>query len=243
MVFDAQSGRLHSLGACSRGIYDNRKRRWRRSSSARIGNTIAASSRCARTILSSPSLACTPARGLGEAAKSRTRSASCGATPRLRVKSYDELNAWLMDKCACPLRACTSGTFERTIREVFEEERPKLIPYRGRFGWSTPCRPRCRRPAWSGRQQQILGQRQRRWSAGRHPRLCRSHCDPPGRADCGEHRRALAAARRFMIPGIRAGSARKPGALQRRAVQGLGVPRRWTARRSWPGPTTATGRW
>jgi hypothetical protein len=55
-------------------------------------------------------------------------------TPRLRVKSYDELNAWLMDKCIAWAKA--HGHPERPdqmIWEVFEEERPKLIPYRGRF--------------------------------------------------------------------------------------------------------------
>ena len=55
-------------------------------------------------------------------------------TPRLRFKSYDELNAWLMDKCIAWAKA--HGHPERpdqTIWEVFEEERPKLIPYRGRF--------------------------------------------------------------------------------------------------------------
>jgi hypothetical protein len=55
-------------------------------------------------------------------------------TPRLRFKSYDDLNAWLMDKCMAWTKA--HGHPERpdqTIWEVFEEERPKLIPYRGRF--------------------------------------------------------------------------------------------------------------
>ena len=55
-------------------------------------------------------------------------------TPRLRVKSYDELNAWLMDKCIAWAKAHAHPELpERTIWEVFEEERPKLIPYRGRF--------------------------------------------------------------------------------------------------------------
>ena len=55
-------------------------------------------------------------------------------TPRLRVKSYDELNAWLMDKCVAWAKAHAHPELsERTIWEVFEEERPKLIPYRGRF--------------------------------------------------------------------------------------------------------------
>jgi hypothetical protein len=55
-------------------------------------------------------------------------------TPRLRVRSYDELNAWLVDKCVVWAKAHAhpeqSG---KTIWEAFEDERPKLIPYRGRF--------------------------------------------------------------------------------------------------------------
>ena len=55
-------------------------------------------------------------------------------TPRLRVKSYDELNAWLTDKCIAWAKAHAHPEQpDRTIWEVFEEERPKLVPYRGRF--------------------------------------------------------------------------------------------------------------
>jgi hypothetical protein len=55
-------------------------------------------------------------------------------TPRLRVKSYDELNAWLMDKCIAYAKVHSHPERpDRTVWEVFEEERPKLIAYRGRF--------------------------------------------------------------------------------------------------------------
>jgi hypothetical protein len=67
--------------------------------------------------------------------------------PRLWFKSYDELNAWLLDKCLAWAKAHAHP--ERPVRliwEVFEEDRPKLVPYRGRFD-STRCRPRCPRPA------------------------------------------------------------------------------------------------
>src|SRR3954467_9090653 len=50
-------------------------------------------------------------------------------TPRLRVKSYDELNAWLVDKCIAYAKAHAHP--ERP--DLFEEERPKLVAYRGRF--------------------------------------------------------------------------------------------------------------
>jgi hypothetical protein len=55
-------------------------------------------------------------------------------TPRLRVKSLEELNAWLLDRCVAYARAHKHPEFkERTVWEVFEEERPKLIAYAGRF--------------------------------------------------------------------------------------------------------------
>jgi hypothetical protein len=55
-------------------------------------------------------------------------------TPRLRVKSYEELNAWLLDKCIAHARAHKHPEMpDRTVWECFEEERGKLIGYRGRF--------------------------------------------------------------------------------------------------------------
>ena len=55
-------------------------------------------------------------------------------TPRLRVKSYDELNTWLMDKCIAYAKAHSHPERpDRTVWDVFEEERPKLVVHRGRF--------------------------------------------------------------------------------------------------------------
>jgi Mu transposase, C-terminal domain len=61
-------------------------------------------------------------------------------TLRLRFKSYDELNAWLLDECFSWAKAhAHPGWSGQMIWEVFEEERPKLIPYRGRFdGFHAP---------------------------------------------------------------------------------------------------------
>lgn len=54
--------------------------------------------------------------------------------PRRRVKSYKELNGWLLDRTIAFARAHRHPEFrERTVWKVFEEERPKLVPYRGRF--------------------------------------------------------------------------------------------------------------
>jgi len=55
-------------------------------------------------------------------------------TPRLRFKTYDDLNAWLVDKCLVGAGAhAHPEQSDQTIWEVFEAERPKLVPYRGRF--------------------------------------------------------------------------------------------------------------
>jgi hypothetical protein len=50
------------------------------------------------------------------------------------VRSYDELNAWLLDRCISYAKAHRHPEFkDRTVFEVFEEERPSLVPYAGRF--------------------------------------------------------------------------------------------------------------
>lgn len=55
-------------------------------------------------------------------------------TPRPRVRSYDELNAWLLDRCIGYGKAHRHPEFkDRTVFEVFEQERPSLVPYAGRF--------------------------------------------------------------------------------------------------------------
>lgn len=55
-------------------------------------------------------------------------------TPRLRFKNHDELNAWLLDKCIAYAKAHRHPEFaNRTIWEVVEAERRKLVPYAGRL--------------------------------------------------------------------------------------------------------------
>ena len=54
--------------------------------------------------------------------------------PRIRAKSYDELNAWLLDQCIAYAKAHRHPEVrECTIWESFEAERPSLVPYAGRF--------------------------------------------------------------------------------------------------------------
>jgi len=50
------------------------------------------------------------------------------------VKSYEELNAWLLDRTIAYAKAHPHPELrERTVWEVFETERASLVPYRGRF--------------------------------------------------------------------------------------------------------------
>jgi hypothetical protein len=54
--------------------------------------------------------------------------------PLLRLKNYDELNAWLLDKGIIHVKAHRhSELTEQTAWQVFEAERPKLVPYAGGF--------------------------------------------------------------------------------------------------------------
>jgi len=54
--------------------------------------------------------------------------------PRLRFRSYAGLNAWLLEQCVAYARAQRHPEIaDRTIWEMFEAERPALVPYAGRF--------------------------------------------------------------------------------------------------------------
>ena len=55
-------------------------------------------------------------------------------TPRLRVTSYDELNAWLLDRCVAYAKAHRHPELaDRTVWQAFEAERGQLVPIGGRF--------------------------------------------------------------------------------------------------------------
>jgi hypothetical protein len=50
------------------------------------------------------------------------------------VKSYDELNAWLLDKCVSYAKAHKHPErSDQTVWQMFEAERVKLVPIPGRF--------------------------------------------------------------------------------------------------------------
>ena len=81
-------------------------------------------------------MACTPASGWekGQVEKQVGTVRGRFFTPRLRAKSFDELNAWLLDKCLAHAKAHDHPDLkEQTIWQVFEAERPSLVPYAGRF--------------------------------------------------------------------------------------------------------------
>src|ERR1700681_4291087 len=136
MVFDAHD-RAFALfkGACTRGIYDNMKTA---AETIFVGKERAYNRRfvqmCGHYLVEP--VACTPASGWekGQVENQVGLVRERFFTPRLRVKNYDELNAWLLDQCIAYARAHHHTELtEQTIWEVFEAERPKLVPYAGRF--------------------------------------------------------------------------------------------------------------
>jgi hypothetical protein len=81
-------------------------------------------------------VACTPASGWekGQVENQVGLVRERFLTPRLRVRSYEELNAWLLDQCLAYAKAHRHPEFQgRTIWQVFEAERPSLVPHAGRF--------------------------------------------------------------------------------------------------------------
>src|ERR1700739_728506 len=136
MVFDAHDRAFAFFkGACTRGIYDNMKTAV---DTIFVGRERAYNRRFLRMCshyLVDP-VACTPAPWWAEG----TVREQVGLvrerffTPRLRVKSYEEMNAWLLDQCVTHAKAHRHPEQrDRTVWEVFEAERPSLVRYAGRF--------------------------------------------------------------------------------------------------------------
>jgi transposase len=136
MVFDAHERAFAFFkGACTRGIYDNMKTAVE---TVFVGKDRQYNRRflqmCAHHLVDP--VACTPAAGWekGQVENQVGLVRERFFTPRLRFKTYDELNAWLADKCIAYARAHPHPERpDRTVWDVFEEERPKLVGYRGRF--------------------------------------------------------------------------------------------------------------
>ncbi len=136
MVFDAHD-RAFALfkGTCGRGIYDNMKTAV---DAVFVGKGRLYNRRflqmCSHYLVEP--VACTPASGWekGQVENQVGLLRERFFTPRLRFKTLDELNAWLLDKCIAYAKVHRHPELaEQTVWEVFEAERPKLVPYVGRF--------------------------------------------------------------------------------------------------------------
>src|SRR5258705_10955093 len=125
MVFDAHD-RAFALfkGACGRGIYDNMKTAVE---TVFVGKNRLYNRRflqmCSHYLVDP--VACTPASGWekGQVENQVGLVRERFFTPRLRFKTYDEMNAWLLDKCIAYAKAHHHPELiEQTIWEVFEAE-------------------------------------------------------------------------------------------------------------------------
>jgi transposase len=136
MVFDAHDRAFAFFkGACTRGIYDNMKTAVE---TIFVGKDRAYNRRflqmCSHYLVDP--VACTPASGWekGQVENQVGLVRERFFTPRLRVKSYAELNERLMDLNLAYARAHPHPELrDKTVFEVFEAERPSLVGYAGRF--------------------------------------------------------------------------------------------------------------
>jgi transposase len=136
MVFDAHNRAFAFFkGTCTRGIYDNMKTAV---DSVFIGKDRQYNRRFLRMCghhLVDP-VACTPASGWekGQVENQVGLVRERFFTPRLRVTSYEELNAWLLDRCVAYAKVHKHPELpDCTIWQAFEAERPRLVPLSGPF--------------------------------------------------------------------------------------------------------------
>jgi len=136
MLFDAHDKAFAFFrGACERGIYDNMKTAV---DAIFVGKERAFNRRFLQMMshyLVEPT-PCTPGaaweKGQIESQVKNLRKDLF--VPRPRYKSFEDLNAWLMDQCVAHAKKQLHPEFpDKTIFEVFERERAQLIPYRGPF--------------------------------------------------------------------------------------------------------------
>src|SRR5471030_71050 len=136
MVFDAHD-RAFALfkGTCQRGIYDNMKTAV---TTILVGKERLYNRRflqmCSHYLVDP--VACNPASGWekGQVENHVGLVRERFFSPRLRVKSYDELNGWLLDQCVTYAKAHRHPERrDQTVWQMFEAERPSLVLYAGRF--------------------------------------------------------------------------------------------------------------
>jgi transposase len=136
MVFDAHDRAFAFFrGTCTRGIYDNMKTAVE---AVFVGKERQYNRRfqqmCSHYLVQP--VACTPASGWekGQVENQVGLVRERFFTPRLRVKSLDELNVWLLDKCIAYAKAHRHPEqADQMIWQMFEAERSHLVPYAGPF--------------------------------------------------------------------------------------------------------------
>src|ERR1700729_1006390 len=136
MVFDAHERAFAFFkGACGRGVYDNMKTAVE---TIFVGKDRQYNRRflqmCSHHLVEP--VACTPASGWekGQVENQVGNLRDQLFRPKPRVKSLAELNAWLEDQCIAYAKRTKHPEFkDRTIWDVFEEERAGLIQLRGPF--------------------------------------------------------------------------------------------------------------
>ena len=136
MVFDAHDRGFRFFGgACRRGIYDNMKtavdaiftgkeRRFNRRFEQMCSHHLV------------EPVACTPASGWekGQVENQVGNVREWFFTPRARFSTLDEMNVWLMEQCLKKAASLSHPEFkDRSVAEVFAEEKTALIDYRRPF--------------------------------------------------------------------------------------------------------------
>jgi transposase len=136
MVFDAHDRAFAFFrGTCTRGIYDNMKTAVEAIFTGKDRRYNRRFLQMCTHYLVEP-VACTPASGWekGQVENQVGLVRERFFTPRLRFKSYEEMNAWLLDRCVSYAKAHPHPDLrDDTVWAVFERERQALVPYTGPF--------------------------------------------------------------------------------------------------------------
>lgn len=134
MVFDAHDWAFAFFkGTCGRGILDNMKTAVKAVFGGKEGHYDRRVPQMCSHFQVDP-VACTPASGRrkGQVENLAGLVRERFFTPRLRVRSREERNAWLRDNCVAHAKAHShSEATDKTIRDVFEVKRLQPVPDAG----------------------------------------------------------------------------------------------------------------
>jgi transposase len=136
MVFDAHDKAFAFFrGACRQGTYDNMRTAV---DAVFVGRERAFNRRflqmCSHYLVEP--VACTPASGWekGQVENQVGVIRERFFKPRLRFSTFVEMNAWLLDRCVAYARDHPHPERkDNSVWDMFETERPSLVPYAGRF--------------------------------------------------------------------------------------------------------------